>query len=220
MRVYKFLTAEYALSNIALQRIRISRISDLNDPFELLAVNVSGRKALRSRLESWKHKLHSSKGLMCFSKDWRNPVLWSHYASKHHGICLGFDIPDKLGREIQYSTQRITAQIEEDGSFHPDEHFVQTLLYTKYSHWAYEEEVRVFVELDRRTIEGDSYFYPFSNDLHLSHVVLGPLCSVPIERVRDLVARTCGGVFVDKGRLAFKSFRVVQDERHKARPVA
>ena len=220
MRVYHFLSAEFALSNIALQRMRVSRLADLNDPFELLAVDVGGRKDLRMTLAAWKKELHESKGLLCFSKDWRNPVLWSHYAAKHRGMALGFEIPDDTGKEIQYSTERIAAHIASDGSFKPDEAFVQTLLYTKYSHWAYEEEVRVFVELDKKTVEGGLYFVPFSPRLKLCHVVLGPLCEIPIERVRTLVAKTCQSVHVDKGRLAFKWFKVVQDERFKRKALA
>lgn len=220
MRVYNFLPAEFALSNLALQRLRISRLADLNDPFELLAVNVGGNKAFRVRLAALKKELHTKNGLLCFSKDWRNPVLWSHYAAKHHGMCLGFDIPDGYGREIQYSTERIAAHIAEDGSLKPDEDFVESLLYTKYSHWEYEQEVRVFVPLASSTAEGGSYFIPFSDTLRLAHVVLGPLCEIPIDRVRALVARTCGPgpIYVDKGRLAYKWFKVVEDERFRGKP--
>lgn len=35
--MYHLLTAENGMSDIALRRIRVSRVRDLNDPFELLA---------------------------------------------------------------------------------------------------------------------------------------------------------------------------------------
>ena len=41
MKLYHLTGAQFALSNLALCRIKISRFSDLNDPFELMAVNLS-----------------------------------------------------------------------------------------------------------------------------------------------------------------------------------
>ena len=41
MRVYKFLNAKYGLEALKNRRLKIARISDLNDPFELLGVNLS-----------------------------------------------------------------------------------------------------------------------------------------------------------------------------------
>ena len=40
MRVYYLTGAPFALSNLALRRIKIARFEDLNDPFELLGVDV------------------------------------------------------------------------------------------------------------------------------------------------------------------------------------
>jgi hypothetical protein len=49
MRVYHFTSTEFGLSDIALKRLKISRIEDLNDPFELLAAELS-QKNSRSAL--------------------------------------------------------------------------------------------------------------------------------------------------------------------------
>jgi hypothetical protein len=43
--------------------------------------------------------------MLCFSRDWHNPVQWSHYADKHRGICLGFDVPDSLLVPVQYTKE-------------------------------------------------------------------------------------------------------------------
>ncbi len=51
MRVYYLTGAAFALSNLALRRVKIARFSDLNDPFELLAVDLADkdhRKAFRA----------------------------------------------------------------------------------------------------------------------------------------------------------------------------
>jgi len=41
VKLYYLTGSQFALSNLALRRIKISRFSELNDPFELMAVNVS-----------------------------------------------------------------------------------------------------------------------------------------------------------------------------------
>jgi len=48
MRAYHLLSSEHALSDIALQRIKIATFSDLNDPFELLALSL-GLESVRNR---------------------------------------------------------------------------------------------------------------------------------------------------------------------------
>jgi len=201
------------MSDIALRRIRISRVRDLNDPFELLAARAD-TKELRRGLRGWVDEFNRDRGLLCFSKRWRNPVLWSHYASKHRGMCLGFDVAEELPQDVHYTKDRLPLKFV-DGN--PDngleEGFVQELLYTKYEHWAYEEEVRIFVALDHSTIENGSYFHSFDNKLALGEVIIGPLCELPIERVRELVHSVYERVPVIKARLAFKWFDVVADER-------
>lgn len=213
MRVYHLLSAENGLSDISLRRIRISRIRDLNDPFELLAVRADG-KELRKALRSWADEFNQGNGLLCFSKTWHNPVLWSHYASKHRGICLGFDVADGLLQGVQYTKDRLSIPyVENKPEVRLNEAFVRDLLRTKYEHWAYEEEVRAFVGLDHSTAESGSYFYPFDAAIALKEVILGPMCELPIDRIRELVHSTYEYVSVVKARLAFKWFSVVPDER-------
>lgn len=211
MRVYHLCEAQFALSNIALQRIKISRISDLNDPFELLGVNLRDSEH-RSAFRRSKDEMDRTKGLICFSKSWQNPVLWSHYADKHRGICLGFDVSDKLLHPVNYREKPIKIIFDKThGSLRLSESFVNELLYTKYSSWEYEAEVRVFVELDHKTIESGLFFHPFSKNLQLTEVILGPRCEIPISSVRRLVAHYSPKVYVVKSRLAFTKFKVVEN---------
>ncbi len=214
MRVFHFLSSEYGLSDIALQRMKIARFGDLNDPFELLAVNVGGRKKLRQMLRNWKRELNDTKGLLCFSRSKKNPVLWSHYAAKHYGICLGFDLNDSLAQEVKYFADRIPYQFSlELAAADFKEELLQTLFLSKFIDWSYEDEVRVIVDLNKHPVEGATYFYEFSTDLALREVILGPLCELPVERVRNLIASFYQSVVVRKARLAFKWFDVVPDKK-------
>ena len=97
MRVYYLTGAQFALSNLALRRIKIARFGDLNDPFELLGVDV-GDKKLREAILETKEQINKNRGLICFSKTWRNPLMWGHYAEKHMGMCLGVRYSQKPTR--------------------------------------------------------------------------------------------------------------------------
>jgi hypothetical protein len=214
MRLYHLLPAEYAVQDIVFKRLKVARLSEVNDPFELLAVNVGGQKAVRRALKEWKTFENDSVGILSFTQGWSHPALWSHYAAKHRGICLGFDVADSILREINYVDERIRAEFKDDEV--PDDFdkaLVDSLRRTKYSHWNYENEKRVFVRLDECVVEGSLYFRPFSSTLQLRQVILGHLCDYRLRDLRNLVSAFYASVEVTRARLAFKSFRVVTDQR-------
>jgi hypothetical protein len=102
MRLYYLTGSQFALSNLALRRVKISRFSDLNDPFELLAVDLKD-KAHRKAFREMKDELNKTKGLICLSRFWSNPLLWGHYAEKHTGMALGFEVDETLVAEVIYA---------------------------------------------------------------------------------------------------------------------
>ncbi len=211
MRVYYLTGAQFALSNLALRRIKISRFEDLNDPFELLGVDV-GDKERRAAFRATKEKINESKGLICFSKSWSNPLIWGHYAEKHTGVCLGFDVPDPLLAPVIYAKRLL--KIENDPKTKkpkPTEKVVNQLLRTKFFDWKYEDEMRLFVQLDHDTVESGKYFYSFSENLVLREVILGPRCELPINGIRKVVAEFEPPVWVLKARLAFTQFKVLEN---------
>lgn len=211
-RVYHLTTAEYAISNIALGRLKVSRFSDLNDPFELLGLNFR-EKITRNVVRDFKDAYDAHTGLLCFSGDWAEPVLWSHYAAKHRGICLGFNVPSKLLQQIQYEDARILAELGDNpGLANIDPVLQEALLRTKSSGWQYEDEYRRFVPLTDAFKEEKLYFLPFGPDLELAEVVMGPMCGHSLQSVRQLVTSRYPTAITYKTRLAYKSFKVVPDE--------
>ena len=170
MRVYYLTGAQFALSNLALRRIKIARFEDLNDPFELRGVDVGDRK-LRKAFHKTKERINENRGLICFSKSWRNPLIWGHYAEKHTGMCLGFDVSDNLLAPVNYAESPLKMEIDPE-TRRPTKKFMQKLLRTKFFDWKYEDEMRLFVGLDRKTMESGKYFYPFSKDLRLREIIL------------------------------------------------
>lgn len=211
MRLYYLSSAPYALSNLSLRRLKISRFGDLNDPFELLAADLLN-SAHRKAFAEFKQELGESTGLICFSRSWSNPLMWGHYAEKHTGVALGFEIPDALPTEVLYTSTRVRLNVDPK-STQPilNQSFVSRLLRTKFEDWRYEQEYRVFVDLDHSTREAGMYFKDFGDDLRLAEVILGPKCELPIDRVRDMLSSAHPQAKVVKARMAFRTFRVVED---------
>mgnify|MGYP001217587145 CR=1 FL=1 len=209
MRVYNLTGAQFAISNIALRRVKISRYRDLNDPFELLGVNL-GDKKYRKAFRQTKEEIDRDQGIICFSKSWKNPLIWGHYAEKHTGIALGFDVPDKLLLPVHYEENLAAIRLDTKTG-RPSKVLVNSLVRTKFKDWEYEDEVRLFLQLDHDLVESGMYFEPFSKNLQLREVVLGPKCELPIARVRKLVADYDAPVSVIQSRIAFTRFEVLEN---------
>lgn len=211
IRLYYLTELHHGLRNVALRRVKISRFSELNDPFELLAADLTDRRHRRS-FQKWKKAVNKNNGLICLSKSWEDPVLWGHYADGHTGLALGLDVPAALVSDVIYAERPEAIPIDPvTNQPAATEELVNRLLRTKFHDWRYEQEMRLFVKLDPKTKESGRYFYDFSDDFALREIVLGPRCKVPIERVRTVVKGYSPAVSVTQARIAFRSFRVLKD---------
>lgn len=212
LRVYHLTSADHAISDLALGRLKVARFSDLNDPFELISVNFRERE-VRKPVRDFKDTYDARTGLLSFSDDWVDPVLWSHYGAKHMGICLGFNVPRTSVGKVKYEDERIRASLGDTGDpLQLDPELQRQLLCTKYRHWEYEREYRRFVPLESALLEGRLHFVPFGPELQLAEVVLGPQCLLRVTSVRELMQSGSAMPVVFKARLAYKSFHVVPDE--------
>ena len=213
IRVYHLTSAKFAMSDIENCRMKVAKFSDLNDPFELMALNLRERH-VRKVVRNFKNEQNNHTGVLCFSADWTNPVLWSHYAAKHHGVCLGFDLMRDCAQQVKYRDKRILTSFgEEEDPLTLDKNLQSLLLRTKYRHWQYEKELRVIVPLEETDKDGELHFRPFDPSLRLAEVILGPQCNLSLRTVRQRTQRRHTDVAIFKARLAFKFFKVVPDER-------
>jgi hypothetical protein len=203
VRAYHLTPADHALSNLRNRRLKIATFNDLNDPFELWAVAQPDPR-LRAGLRAWKKEMALTHGILCFSKTWDNPVLWSHYADRHRGIALGFDINPEMVKAVDYKKRRPPFRGADESSIH-------TLLYTKHRDWHYEKELRVYLPLEEPDVGTGLYFSKFSEHMVLREIITGPLCASTKQEIEAVLGDE--GVAITKGRLAFTSFNVVTNQR-------
>ncbi len=78
MRLYHFLSANFALDDIEKRRIKISEIDQLNDPFELWCVPQDDQR-LREALRGFKKEMGERYGMLCFRTGGQdaNPMMAS-----------------------------------------------------------------------------------------------------------------------------------------------
>jgi len=208
MKAYHFVPAEYGLENLTHQRLKIATVPDLNDPFELLCIDLSDHN-LRTHMKSWKANMGKQQGLLCFSRTWRNPVQWSHYADRHRGICLCFELASGFAQPVIYNEQRSTKEAEEilrTGSC--DKKTMQKFLTTKYASWRYEQELRAFTDLKELDPIKKMYFCEFSSDLRLVEVIIGAESVVTRSQIIKALGEKASQVSLRNARLAFKTYRV------------
>jgi|JI10StandDraft_1071094.scaffolds.fasta_scaffold634088_2 hypothetical protein len=107
-------------------------------------------------------------GILSLSSIWNNTLMWSHYANKHSGFCVGFN-EEKLrlsklfgaGGRVNYERKypRIHPMLQE-----PDYGIIST--HTKAKDWKYEKEYRltkIFYpnipsKLERKVIIDNSFY--------------------------------------------------------------
>ena len=256
MRVYHFIDEVHGLQDLREKRLKIARINELNDPFELMGVELSNCE-LRQAMENMKEDVSAKLGILCFSESWESPVQWAHYANRHKGLCLGFDVPKRFLTKVNYCDKRLPADhfiathaadaasikaemtdyIGQPESIEEREEkrekffeivlpqrlreitesdqkglaMMENILSTKFSHWEYEKEYRVFRELDQEVWADGLYFAKFSNELDLKEVIVGVRSSITLKDVRDALGKIANSVIVDKAREDFCEFAMVRD---------
>lgn len=104
-------------------------------------------------------------GLLCLSEVPDDPLMWSHYADSHRGVCLAFNWQTEFFGQSQpviYQKKRPII----NPVFQTKEEMLDHALLTKSDHWKYEKEWRI---IHYRSGAG-AYSFP---SLALTGVILG-----------------------------------------------
>ena len=254
MRLYHFISKKYGLESLDLKRLKIAQIDQLNDPFEFLGIELSNPE-YRDLFNQLKQDLSEDFGILCFCENYHNPALWAHYAEKHKGLCLGFDVRSEFCSKVRYSKTRLSVdefmehQFQRNNALSTEicsererhrtkgqndescelENFVHTsisndvqadtegqkfmmkYLSTKFSHWSYEEEYRIFVPLN--TKHNGLFFLDYGDEIALKQVVVGLNSSILRAEIEQLIGSK-NEVEIFKVRKDYREFKLVRDENY------
>ncbi len=211
VRLYKFSRAEHSLDNLRKRRVKVSTLDDLNDPFEFQPFRLP-TKEYRKAWSKIRQQLWKEKGIISFSKSWNNPVIWSHYADGHKGLALGFDIDSNLLADVSYRKTRMLAPRILDLPIGEALSHVSRAMRTKYEHWVYEEEARLFASCKERDSNTGLFFKEFDDALVPKEVIIGARSDVGSADIRK-ATEGLEDITITTTRLAFKTFRVVRQRK-------
>jgi len=217
MRLYYMTDEKTALLILKDRRLKLSLFNEMNDPFELIAVNLQDRYQ-RQIATILKTHWAKTKGAICTSDNWESPVMWAHYARKHYGVCFGFDVPDDqdLIHKMLYTPERLQYELDraaERGGVTPE--VVLEMFLTKGKAWEYENEYRLTADLKEQDPDTGFYFVDFGPGLQLREIVLGCRFNGSVDDVAKLVKHNAASVQVLRSRPAHGSFRMVQNKEVK-----
>lgn len=113
-------------------------------------------------------------GVACFSEDFDNILIWSHYADGHKGVCLEFDanyFPFNHGDKLQRIVYKDTYPLVHPADFLIKKIIPHETLTTKSTNWDYEKEWRVIhlpgntaLEYDPEALTGIYFGCSMSNN--------------------------------------------------------
>lgn len=213
MRLYYLTSLKTAKLILVERRMKLSRIDELNDPFELLGASVGDKLARRMFKATLHNHWCKTLGIVCLSSTWQNPVMWAHYGDKHYGVCLGLDVRDDLAKQVQYEAERLKGLLDPSKPLLGlDEGKIEAVLLTKFRDWAYEREWRVFAGLDERDRNGH-YYVDFGPDMFLRSVILGARCTESVSNAANLVGKVLKPVDIWKARASFSRFEITRQRR-------
>lgn len=146
MKAYKYKSLsnfEHVADIFCNKRFYAAQFFDLNDPMEGMFHAAKGTKrAYLDRIREGKRNLR----ICSFSKEFRNLLLWAHYADGFRGICIEVDLaewPEHEVAEVKYRPHRL---IFDNNQAQYAEFWPNAVLREKNTAWKYEQEVRVLTQ--------------------------------------------------------------------------
>lgn len=135
------------------------------------------RRALSLAIERELRKTHET-GVLCLSSKFDSPLMWSHYANQHRGVCVEYDVselkPQELHKVSYGESRKVLASVIRDWLL--DDNVIarqaidKACLLTKSKEWAYEGEWRLLGQVGLR-----------ESPLKLRSVIFGMRCPMVLK---------------------------------------
>jgi|688.fasta_scaffold457322_2 hypothetical protein len=173
MMLYKYIPAEYGMRSIKSNNFKLTTVMEANDPYEFKSIkNLEG-----GITDLICHPSFSDNYLIaCFSRNFKSPVMWSHYAENHTGFVLGYEcLNNKKLIKVKYVDKLSKYK---NINFN---NIITHLATVKYSEWSYEEEIRMLFskKIDSVFTENSKHFFldlTNNNEFYLKKVIFGINC--------------------------------------------
>ena len=210
MRLFRYLDSAGALLTIEHKAFRVSRLHELNDPFEwrvgatdlIEGAEYLGDAAMEESLRD----ISSTVGVICFSAVPDEPVLWSHYADRHRGMVLEVEVSDAA--QMTYTDERPHIQAAKVHDWAYLRAVVERLSRQKSRGWSYEQEYRQYVHLPSCDARGGHYYQKLDQGV-LKRVVVGWRSTTDIQYVqRALVSAGFLGATVVRAAIRNDTYKV------------
>lgn len=211
--LYRYLSAEAALKTLETRSLRVSRLAELNDPFEwLLGVEDDSPEILKRHDELFQF-MNENYGIISFSAVASDPVIWSHYANSHKGVAIevNHDLDETL-LKVDYVNERPT--VPKHCARDPENHIEELrpifsdFFRRKSPSWKYAHEYRVAAELNTCEVGGGMFFKKIPDNF-VMRVIIGSRSSVSAKYVRRVLdSNGLNSVQIVKAHLSRKTYDV------------
>jgi hypothetical protein len=146
------------------------------DPYYECSVEEAEISLLRYGIQTELLK-QNSRGVCCFSEEYNNPLLWSHYGDQHKGFCVGYSLdrkPKPIVNQVKYGGVRtvetsLIARAVLNHDVGAQKILDENVLLRKAEPWNYEKEWRIFDSVGLQ-----------DSPLNLEEVIFGLRCSYSV----------------------------------------
>lgn len=226
-KLYRYLPDEAAIKTIETRRFRVSRLTDLNDPFEW-RFGVEGcppefREIFEKAIEGFVELASQYQGIISFSKEVTDPILWSHYANHHRGIAFEVDssrVPNL--HKVDYDKPRIVLPFQRFMQMPELDQLelIKNFFKQKSGSWRYEQEYRWVIHLEKCVPSGGRFDWNIP-DGFITRVIIGFRSSVSEQYVRRaLDLNDLQNIQVAKARMSQNTYKIELPEMSGLSPSA
>ena len=219
MFLYHFMERQYVLDATVRNRLKLSTVYGLNDPYEMMP-DFPDDNCLRPPSCYVREKMRDilrNTGMLCMTATVNSPALWAHYGDKHKGVALELQFTEEQMTglfKVEYSDARVVIRPEDDLNIQSvREPIFKRLIGTKARCWSYEEEYRwVFPLQDSQVMMDENGLFYRRFPEELKRFILGVDCDIPEGAVRKaLDSMGFEDIDITRARLSDSGFDVLVD---------
>jgi hypothetical protein len=188
--LYHFMESRFVLDSIGRNRIKLSTVNSLNDPYEMMPdlPDCSGQRPPICHVREKMRDNLKNTGMFCMTATVNSPSLWAHYGDKHKGVAfeLLFTEEQMAGLfRVDYSDARVVIREDDLKIQSVREPIFERLIKTKARCWSSEQEYRwVFPLQDSRVMMDKNGLFYRQIPEELKRIILGVDCDIPEAAIR------------------------------------